>query len=269
MPPLTLKPTASNGATQTITLPTGGLDVMTVYVAIDASAAAGPVTANLTIEDQSGTVIAKQAQSGTVPSGATGSATWALRLSASAAASTGSGIQFDQNNVGDWLGIECLNTTLGGLTLQQDHAGGLVNLVSNANNSRIVLDANADNAIIQLNNNSPGGNGGGVQVSTDGNFDVGSGGVIDMTGKGASLISQGALNAAVVQSDGLCQVTSTGGDVIVSSGSSNNVQVNTTFGALEVNTAQISFFGNTPVAQQTATTLAQVIAALQNYGLLT
>ena len=185
-----------------------------------------------------------------------------------AASTSGGGIQFDQNNVGDWLGIECQNTTFNGLVLQQDQAGGLVNLVSNANNSRIVLDANNSGAEIILNNNALGGDGGGVQISTDGNLDVGCGGVVDMTGHGCTLSSSGNTNVAVLASDGLTEVTSRNSGVIVSAGAGQTIQVNTTGGALEVNTDNLSFFGNVPVAQQSATTLAQVITALQNYGLL-
>lgn len=234
----------------------------------DGTGAAGDFLACLSFYAQSGELLSRVYPTAKVTAGEVAAVSYAPFPGGLTSAATGSGIQFDQNNVGDWLGIECLNTTLGGLTLKQDHAGGFIEAVSDATNSRVILQANADGALIQLNNNSLAGLGGGVQISTDGNLDVGCGGVVDMTGHGASLISQGAGNVAVLQSDDLCQVTSTGGGVIVSCDPNHDVQVNTTFGALEVNTAKLSFFSNTPVAQQaTPATLADVIALLQAYGL--
>lgn len=68
-------------ATQEFTLDPGVVfDLEAVYVEIDASGAGGPVTAELTLLEQSGVVIAKKRQSETVDAGAAGTATWALRL---------------------------------------------------------------------------------------------------------------------------------------------------------------------------------------------
>lgn len=53
--------------------------VEAVYAEVDASGG-GDVQPILTLSDQSGVVIAKKRQSETIPSGDTGSATWALRL---------------------------------------------------------------------------------------------------------------------------------------------------------------------------------------------
>lgn len=66
---------------QTFALDPGvAFDVEAVYIEIDTSGAGGPVTAELTILEQSGVVIAKKRQGSTVPAGGAGSATWALRL---------------------------------------------------------------------------------------------------------------------------------------------------------------------------------------------
>lgn len=80
MPPLTSKVPGNGTGTLSWTVPGAGLDVSTVYASIDATGAAGPVTAELTIQDQSGVVIARKTQGATVAAGGTGSATWALRL---------------------------------------------------------------------------------------------------------------------------------------------------------------------------------------------
>lgn len=80
MPGLTGKTPGNGSNSLTYTIPGAGLDLESVYAVIDASLAATDVTAELTITDQSGVVIAKRTQSVTVPSGDTGSATWALRL---------------------------------------------------------------------------------------------------------------------------------------------------------------------------------------------
>ena len=80
MPALTGKGLTNNTSTATYTIPAAGLDVETVYAAIDTTGAGGAVTAELTITDQSGAVIARKTQGTTIPAGGTGSATWALRL---------------------------------------------------------------------------------------------------------------------------------------------------------------------------------------------
>ncbi len=67
--------------TETTALPQGvTFDLEAVYVEIDTSGAAGPVTCELVIAEQSGDVIATKRQSATIPNGGTGTATWALRL---------------------------------------------------------------------------------------------------------------------------------------------------------------------------------------------
>jgi len=86
MPPVTAKGQADGTTTASFVIPQTGLDVESVYVTIDASGAAGAVTAELTVQDQSGAVIAKKPQLETVDAGLTGSATWALRLTDDAAA---------------------------------------------------------------------------------------------------------------------------------------------------------------------------------------
>jgi hypothetical protein len=80
MPGITGKTPGNGTSTLSYTIPGAGLDLESVYAVIDASAATTDVTAELTIADQSGVVIAKRTQAVTVPAADTGSATWALRL---------------------------------------------------------------------------------------------------------------------------------------------------------------------------------------------
>jgi hypothetical protein len=80
VPGITGKTPGSGASSLSYTIPGSGLDLESVYAVIDASAATADVTAELTITDQSGVVIAKRTQALTVPAGDTGSATWALRL---------------------------------------------------------------------------------------------------------------------------------------------------------------------------------------------
>lgn len=69
------------GPTQSFPLPQGVVfDVEAVFVQVDSTGAGGPVTAELTIAEQSGQVIAKKRQAETIDAGISGSATWALRL---------------------------------------------------------------------------------------------------------------------------------------------------------------------------------------------
>src|SRR5437899_3027217 len=92
MPPQTAQVPGNGTGTLTYTIPGDGLDVESVYAIVDATGAGGVVTAELTITDQSGVVIARKPQVSTVTAGVTGSATWGLRLddpSAGGAASAG------------------------------------------------------------------------------------------------------------------------------------------------------------------------------------
>lgn len=76
----------------TFTIPPGiTLAVESVLAQVDATGAGGPVTATLSVLEQSGVVIANKRQGETVTKGVQGSATWALRLDearAAAAAAT-------------------------------------------------------------------------------------------------------------------------------------------------------------------------------------
>lgn len=84
-------PTNGTGSVS-FTLPPGiTLDLQSAFAVIDATGA-GATTAELTISDQSGVVIAKKRQSETVDAGVTGSATWALRLDDKAAATPASAL---------------------------------------------------------------------------------------------------------------------------------------------------------------------------------
>src|SRR5437773_899612 len=80
MPPLTGKTPGNGTGTLSYTIPGSGLDVESVYADVDTSGAGGAVTAELTITDQSGVVIARKVQNTTIDAGIAGSATWALQL---------------------------------------------------------------------------------------------------------------------------------------------------------------------------------------------
>jgi hypothetical protein len=80
MPPVTSKVPGNGTTTLSWTVPGDGMDVETVYASVDATGAGGAVTAEITITDQSGVVIARKVQGTTIAAGGTGSATWALRL---------------------------------------------------------------------------------------------------------------------------------------------------------------------------------------------
>ena len=88
MPAVTAKVPGAGTNTLSFTVPLAGLDVESVVALVDASGAAGPITAELTITDQSGVVIANKPQVSTILNSGTGSATWALRLDDNAGGSS-------------------------------------------------------------------------------------------------------------------------------------------------------------------------------------
>lgn len=88
-------------------------DLEAVYVEIDTSGAGGPVTAELTLLEQSGVVIAKKRQAETVDAGGSGSATWALRLDDEAAAAAG---------LPPWVPFN-QKVTAGGVPIDHHHGG--------------------------------------------------------------------------------------------------------------------------------------------------
>jgi len=88
MPAVTSKVPGNGTNSLSWTVPGAGMDVESVYAAIDATGAGGAVTAELTIADQSGVVIARKVQGVTVAAGGLGSATWGLRLDDDTGAST-------------------------------------------------------------------------------------------------------------------------------------------------------------------------------------
>lgn len=79
----------NNTNTLSYTIPAAGLAVESVYVAIDGSGAAGLFTAELTIADQSGQVIAKRVQTDTLNNTGAVSATWAVRLDSGGGSGSG------------------------------------------------------------------------------------------------------------------------------------------------------------------------------------
>jgi hypothetical protein len=96
MPAVTGKTPGNGSATLSWQVPGAGLDVETVYASIDATAAGSDVTAELTITDPSGVVIARKTQGQAVSAGGTGSATWALRLDDESTSVTPSGSTLTQ-----------------------------------------------------------------------------------------------------------------------------------------------------------------------------
>ena len=122
--------------------------VQAVYAAIDASAA-GNTTAELTVTEQSGVVIAKKRQADMIPAGGSGSATWALRLDDGG---NGSGIRYDVVNSGDWLDIHAttnLSPDNGGISLVANEGGVFVNSTGHAQSQFVVT---ADFVHFLLNN---------------------------------------------------------------------------------------------------------------------
>jgi hypothetical protein len=91
VPAQTAKEPGNGTGTLSYTLASDSFDVESVYASVDATAATGPVTAELTVRDQSGVVIARKKQGVTIPAGAAGSATWALRLDDETTAATPAG----------------------------------------------------------------------------------------------------------------------------------------------------------------------------------
>jgi hypothetical protein len=105
MPPVTSKVPGNGTNTLSWTVPGDGMDVETVYASVDATGAGGAVTAEITIADQSGVVIARKTQGSTIAAGGTGSATWALRLDDDSTAGGGGG------------GITLITSTDGSITV--------------------------------------------------------------------------------------------------------------------------------------------------------
>lgn len=122
MAPLTGKVPGNGTGTLTYTIPAAGLDVESVYVPIDNTGATSAVTAELTITDQSGAVIAKRQQTTTIPAGQSGSATWALRLADDSAGTVSPASSFSEAVI--LLGVDAyykLDETSG--TVARDSSG--------------------------------------------------------------------------------------------------------------------------------------------------
>lgn len=80
MPPVTSKVPGNGTGTVSFSVPPDGFKLQSVVAVIDGSADLAPVTAELSIADPSGVVIAYKRQSETIPATESGTATWALRL---------------------------------------------------------------------------------------------------------------------------------------------------------------------------------------------
>ena len=79
--------------------------VESVVATID-NGGGGAATGQLTVADPSGEVIAARDQAKPIPAGGSGLETWAVGLGEEQAAAAGGGLQYDVDNVGDWLVIE-------------------------------------------------------------------------------------------------------------------------------------------------------------------
>lgn len=134
----TIRIPVTSNADATFEVP-GGVDmeVQAVYVDVDASLA-GDTTAELTITEQSGVVIAKKRQSSVIPAGSTGSATWAQRLDDGGG--TGSlagflhwGVNTDSSNLGLTLtGHGAFSFTTGGNNFTTGTGGGAYSVTTSA-----------------------------------------------------------------------------------------------------------------------------------------
>jgi hypothetical protein len=118
-------------------MPAGvALDVRSVVATVN-NAAGADTTAELVIRDQSGAVIATHAQGSVIPAADTGTATFALRLTADNGSASGF-IRYDVLNVGGWLNVRTttnLNPDGGGITFeveQSEFAVYLTDLVNGA-----------------------------------------------------------------------------------------------------------------------------------------
>jgi hypothetical protein len=109
VPAQTSKTPGDGSGTLSYTLASDSFDVESVYVSVDATTATGPVTAELTVRDQSGVVIARKKQAATIPAGQAGSATWSLRLDDEGAESAYTtiqeeGVPLPQEKILDFVG---------------------------------------------------------------------------------------------------------------------------------------------------------------------
>jgi hypothetical protein len=133
----------------TFTMPgTVALNVQSVVATIN-NAAGADTTAELTVRDQSGVVIATKRQGEVIPAADTGTATFALRLS-----DDGGGIRYGVHNSGSWLAVG--TTTIDGFTgdtgagkavtftMPNTANGGSLVVVNSTGDT--VFDAGGDNA---------------------------------------------------------------------------------------------------------------------------
>lgn len=111
------------------------VDLESVLARVDASGA-GDTTATLTVADETGEQVATVPQGRVIAGGATGRATWALRLAAEQAPATGaSGIQFDVDNIGGFLRVFA--------TGHDAAASGILLVASDATQGRILLESSS------------------------------------------------------------------------------------------------------------------------------
>lgn len=132
---------AESGSPRTIVVPGEGtnslsfvippnvvLDVESVLAGIDASGAAGDVTATLTVSEQAGVVIATKRQGEKVTAGTQGSATWALRLSDDAAG--GGSVAVLEEIIGDGVGVLLAPNVSAALPWKHSFGAALLNLTT-------------------------------------------------------------------------------------------------------------------------------------------
>lgn len=213
-----------------------------VSAIVDGTGAAGSFEPTLIIESDAGEIVAEIAAP-SMSAGASGRTSWFPEGDVA----TGGGIEFDTDNEGGWLDVT---------TNAQDGGGLGVNVTDKT--------------------------GGGILLASQVPFFPQAGELL-VSGDGFLLSSQPSLTQGATIS-----ASAAGGDLEISTSSSYPIVIETRGGAaiqisstdvmtlaasngLEIqgNPAQkVGFFGVGPVAQQaTPTTLAQVIALLQAYGL--
>lgn len=183
------------------------VDVESILVNVDASLAAGDVTAELTVLEQSGVVIAAKPQTSTIPAGSTGRATWALRLDDSAAATSTSGfLKWGANTDSSHLGLTLTGHgafafSTGGNSFSTTTANGGYSV--SAGTGGISFDASAPGTFDVATHNS--------------DFNLHSSNASVGTGTSAgTTMSVSGINVTIGASGGIT-VECTGGDVFVNS----------------------------------------------------
>lgn len=243
----TIRIPVNTNAAATYEIPGGvDMDVQAVYVTIDATAAAD-TTAEITVAEQSGVVIAKKRQSTAVAAGTTGSATWALRLDDGGG--TGSltgflhwGANTDTTNLGLTLtGNGSFSSTTNGNSYSIDTRGGapVGGTYSVTTSNNLTLDATLANFSVHNNWQTVSSNGStSLDLNATGvlNLNASTGAIVGTAQHDSSVTVSGAAGAGggfqVSADDGISLIGGGSHGVTISapshgiSSSSANVTVN-------------------------------------------